>query len=62
MSFSLDPDGIIDLISSICNVSREELADESNPRTFGLLKLIDVADINLNRIKYVWTSIWKIIS
>jgi hypothetical protein len=54
MSIGLDNYGIIDFICNICKVSRDELADEHNPGTFSLQKLVEVADLNMSRITYVW--------
>lgn len=71
MSTGLDGEGITDLICNICKVSRDELADEVSPKTFSLQKLVEVADLNMSRITYVWylyllkflrNSIWKDIS
>jgi len=54
MSVNLDAEAIIDLIRSICKVSVEELQDHINPRIFSLQKLVEVADLNMSRITYVW--------
>ena len=35
-SVHLEPDAIIDFITNLCQVSREELADLDNPRKFSL--------------------------
>jgi hypothetical protein len=39
-------------------VSREELADLDNPRKFSLQRLVEVADFNMGRIRFVWQKIW----
>jgi len=61
-STQLDPDAIIDFVTSLCQVSREELADPENPRKFSLQKLVEVADFNMNRIRFVWQKIWQALS
>lgn len=54
MSVNLDAEAIIDFIRSICQVSKDELVDQVNPRIFSLQKLVEVADMNMSRITYVW--------
>ena len=58
-SVNLDEDAIIDFINNLCKVSVEELDDVDNPRKFSLQKLVEVADFNMGRIRYVWTKIWS---
>lgn len=53
-SVSLDAEAIIELINSLCKVSKDELFDRNNPRIFSLQKLVEVADLNMSRITYVW--------
>jgi brefeldin A-inhibited guanine nucleotide-exchange protein len=53
-SVHLDPDAIIDFITNLCRVSREELEDMENPRKFSLQRLVEVADFNMGRIRFVW--------
>jgi brefeldin A-inhibited guanine nucleotide-exchange protein len=43
-------------------VSRDELANTSNPRKFSLQRLVEVADLNMERIRYVWSKIWSLLS
>lgn len=71
MSTGLDDTGITDFICNICKVSLDELNDEANPRIFSLQKLVEVADLNMSRIAYVWYAnrfhfarnfIWKDVS
>ena len=61
-SVNLDPDAIIDFITNLCQVSREELADLDNPRKFSLQRLVEVADFNMGRIRFVWQKIWQSLS
>ena len=59
---NLDEDAIISFIQSLCKVSRDELANQSNPRKFSLQRLVEVADLNMERIRYVWSKIWSLLS
>jgi len=59
VSVNLDGGGITDFICNLCRVSRDELADESGPRIFSLQKLVEVSDLNMSRIAFVWKDIWK---
>lgn len=61
-SVHLDPDAIIDFVTNLCQVSREELADPENPRKFSLQRLVEVADFNMSRIRFVWQKIWQALS
>jgi brefeldin A-inhibited guanine nucleotide-exchange protein len=58
----LDGDAIIDFISNLCRISLEELNDEENPRKFSLQRLVEVADFNMDRIRFVWNKIWQMLS
>jgi len=62
LSETLDNDGIVDFICNLCKVSRDELMSKENPLTFSLQKLVEVADLNMTRIVYVWKDIWKDVS
>lgn len=55
----LNKDGIIFFIENLCKVSRDELADELNPKKFCLQKLVEVASLNMNRVRFQWQSIWE---
>ena len=50
----LEPEAIIDFITALIQVSSEELKDLENPRKFSLQKLVEVADFNMGRIRFVW--------
>lgn len=56
-SSDLNSDAIVDFVINLCTVSREEIFS-SEPRTFSLQKLIEVAWLNMSRIRLVWTQIW----
>lgn len=55
----LNTDAIIDFIENLCRVSKEELADEDSPKKFCLQKLVEVASLNMNRVRFQWQSIWR---
>ena len=54
----MDQDAIILFIENLCKVSRQELNDTVNSRKFSLQALVEVADFNMARIRFVWTRIW----
>ena len=39
--------------------NREELK-AANPRTYCLQKIVEVAEYNMGRVKFVWQKIWNI--
>lgn len=55
----LNTDAILDFIENLCRASRDELADEDNPKKFCLQKLVEVASLNMNRVRFQWQSIWR---
>jgi len=61
-SVNLDPEAIIDFITNLCMVSKEELSDVENPRKFSLQRIVEVADFNMGRIRFVWAKIWATLS
>ena len=61
-SVNLDSEAIIDFINNLCAVSKEELNDPENPRKFSLQRLVEVADFNMGRIRFVWSKIWSALS
>jgi len=50
----LNPNAIIDFIENLCKVSRDELAEEDSPKKFCLQKLVEVASLNMNRVRFQW--------
>ena len=58
MSVKLDNDAIVDFVTNLVEVSKEELWKD-NPQTFSLQALVNVADVNMNRMRMVWTRVWK---
>ncbi|CAG9330937.1 unnamed protein product [Blepharisma stoltei] len=60
MSAGLDDDNIVEFVSKLVEVSKEELWNE-HPQTFCLQALVNVADVNMNRIRYVWSRLWTVL-
>uniref|UniRef100_A0A0G4G318 SEC7 domain-containing protein n=1 Tax=Chromera velia CCMP2878 TaxID=1169474 RepID=A0A0G4G318_9ALVE len=60
-SVRLDNQAIVTFVSSLCEVSKEEMASPTQPRIFSLQKIVEVADYNMNRLRLVWTRIWGVI-
>jgi brefeldin A-inhibited guanine nucleotide-exchange protein len=56
----LTPEAMKDFIENLCKVSREELADEDSPKKFCLQKIVEVASLNMNRVRFHWQHIWNV--
>jgi len=61
-TLSIDDETLIDLIKSLCEISKEELASKDSPRIFSLQKLVEVSEHNIKRVRIIWSKIWNIIS
>ena len=61
-SINIDDDKIEEFIQNLCLVSRAELCHKDDPRIFCLQKIVEVADINLNRARVLWSHLWRHIS
>ncbi|KAA8520531.1 hypothetical protein F0562_014787 [Nyssa sinensis] len=61
-SQKLNSEAIIDFVKALCKVSMEELRSTSDPRVFSLMKIVEIAHYNMNRIRLVWSSIWHVLS
>ena len=57
-----DEETIINFVTNLCTISKEELTEYHTPRVFSLHKLVEVADFNIFRIQVEWAKIWKLIS
>ena len=57
-----DNESIINFITDLCKISKQELNTYFIPRLFSLFKLIEVTHFNIFRIQFIWSKIWKIIS
>jgi len=53
---------VVHFVTQLAKVSKEELALTDQPRIFSLQKLVEVADYNMNRMRVVWSRLWKELS
>jgi len=61
-TINIDDENLIDFVTSLCELSKEELASKDAPRIFSLQKLVEVAELNIRRLRITWSQIWGIIS
>jgi Sec7-like guanine-nucleotide exchange factor len=52
----------VHFIDALCRCSKEELKDINNPRKFSLQALVEVADLNMVRIRFVWAQLWALLA
>lgn len=61
-SSNFDGENILEFIKALCKVSKDELFEQySTPRNFSLKRIVEVADLNMHRIKFEWIRIWNVI-
>ncbi|KAG8070129.1 hypothetical protein GUJ93_ZPchr0006g41232 [Zizania palustris] len=58
----LNSDAIVAFVKALCKVSITELHSPTEPRIFCLTKIVEIAHYNMNRIRLVWSHIWKVLS
>jgi brefeldin A-inhibited guanine nucleotide-exchange protein len=58
-SVNLGPIAIVSLIKCMCDVSYEELNKDKKPSTFLLQKIVEVADLNMNRARIEFSNMWR---
>ncbi|KAG8391685.1 hypothetical protein BUALT_Bualt01G0213000 [Buddleja alternifolia] len=61
-SQKLNSEAIVDFVKALCKVSMDELRSTSDPRVFSLTKIVEIAHYNMNRIRLVWSKIWRVLS
>ena len=62
-SVRLESDAVVEFVSTLCAVSREELTPGAGPpRVFSLGKIVEIAHFNMGRIRLVWSRIWAVLS
>eukprot|EP00762_Andalucia_godoyi_P001130 ANDGO_01933.mRNA.1 Brefeldin A-inhibited guanine nucleotide-exchange protein 3 len=61
-SSQLSSDAIVYFVENLCSASRDETSSVSEPRMFCLQKMVEVADINMTRIRLVWSRLWSYLS
>ena len=55
----LDGGAIVEFVYALCAVSLEELrASAEHPRIFSLQKIVEISELNMDRIRIVWSSVW----
>eukprot|EP01122_Echinamoeba_exundans_P013318 TRINITY_DN5797_c0_g2_i1.p1 TRINITY_DN5797_c0_g2~~TRINITY_DN5797_c0_g2_i1.p1 ORF type:complete len:1689 (+),score=265.24 TRINITY_DN5797_c0_g2_i1:643-5067(+) len=60
-SSTLDNIAVIAFVKAVCAVSADELA-ASNPRSYLLQKLVEIAAFNMKRVRGVWNEVWSIMA
>ena len=61
---NLSGTAIVDFVKALTQVSWQEIQSSGNsdsPRTYSLQKLVEISGYNMLRVKFEWTSIWKIL-
>ena len=48
-------------MTTLCAVSREELASPTDPQVYSLQKLVEIAYYNMSRVRLVWAKIWDVL-
>jgi hypothetical protein len=60
-SSMLDRQPLLTFVKALCQVSTSEFF-ENPPSLFSLQKLIEVAQANINRVRFIWSLIWSQLS
>ena len=60
-SAQLNPDAIVEFVTHLCAVSREELASATDPQVYSLQKIVEIAYYNMSRVRLVWARIWEVL-
>ncbi|KAL4354152.1 hypothetical protein GQ457_06G003710 [Hibiscus cannabinus] len=58
----LNSEAIVAFVKALCKVSMSELQSLTDPRVFSLIKLVEIAHYNMNRIRLVWSRMWNVLS
>ena len=61
ISDQLDGEAVVAFVRSLCAVSLEEISSRS-PRVYSLTKLVEIAHMNMDRIRLVWSRMWSVLS
>ncbi|KAL4432129.1 hypothetical protein ABPG74_014383 [Tetrahymena malaccensis] len=56
-----DSESIQDFIECLCNTCKQEI-NQPKPKTFSLLRISEVAEFNMDRVRYEWNKIWQTLS
>ncbi|KAF7084153.1 hypothetical protein CFC21_087832 [Triticum aestivum] len=58
----LNSNAIVAFVEALCKVAITELQSPTDPRIFCLTKIVEIVHYNMNRIRLVWSRIWKVLS
>jgi brefeldin A-inhibited guanine nucleotide-exchange protein len=58
----LDGDAVVEFVTTLCTVAREELRPGGTPRVFSLTKIVEIAHFNMGRIRLVWARVWAVLA
>ena len=58
---NFDQGSIIDFVSSLCEIAKKQFINDEVSKIFFLQKVIEVAESNLKRNRYIWRNIWNTI-
>ncbi|KAL4477738.1 hypothetical protein ABPG72_018912 [Tetrahymena utriculariae] len=56
-----DSESIQDFIECLCQVCKQEI-NQPKPKIFSLLRISEVAEFNMDRVRYEWNIIWQTLS
>lgn len=60
-SANLSGESIVEFVKALSEVAKEEIDSSGqsvNPRTYSLLKVVDICYYNMNRIRLEWSHLW----
>ena len=56
---NFDQNSIIDFVSSLCEIAKKKFKNEEVTKIFFLQKVVEVAEANVKRNRYIWSKIWN---
>ncbi|RCK64588.1 Protein transport protein SEC7 [Candida viswanathii] len=60
-SANLSGESIVEFVKALSEIAQEEIdssGQSTNPRTYSLLKVVDICYYNMNRIRLEWSHLW----
>ena len=60
-SRNLSGDAIVHFVKALCQVSKDEISNNSHPRMYSLNKLVEISYYNMERIRLEWSRIWAVL-
>ncbi len=58
---NFDQVSIIDFVSSLCEIAKKQFINDEVTKIFFLQKVVEVAESNVKRNRYIWRNIWNTI-